>query len=169
MCPRLWEVGVYSQPPHERWGLELRTSLFLSERTKLGAHQDRRNVLRNDVKVRAHDWLLCSADVCCVGGVCGCKKYSSQCWFNKVFLLCSALKWLLEFLSTGLGVEFLLSRSSTQTFFPPSLPSYSFFSQRRSLYSPPPPTKEKKCEMLLVWGPFNPIWCGMSSLDFSKA
>lgn len=78
MYPRLWEVGVYSQPPHERWGLELRTSLFLSELTKLvtlGAHKDKRHFLRNETnrgltaRVRARFWLVVCADACWICGV----------------------------------------------------------------------------------------------------
>lgn len=45
----------------------------------------------------------------------------------KSFLLCSALQWLPEILRTGLGVEFLLSRSSTLIFFPLPLPSSPVF------------------------------------------
>lgn len=143
---RVWVVGVYSQPPHERGALELRTSLFLSEHTKLdalGAHRDRRHLLRKETNRSspARCWLVClrSPVLCQWGDYALATECSSQRWGNKVFLLCSALQWLPEILRTGLGVEFLLSRSSTLNFFPlPLSLLLLFFSQRHTLSSPYP-------------------------------
>lgn len=151
MYPRLWEVGVYSQPPHERWGLELRTSLFLSERAKLvtlGAHKDRRRFLRNETNssftalVCARGWLVDCADTCCVGGLITLWLQNIPEDVDLIKSFCSALQLLLEILRAGLGVEFLHSRSSTLS---PPLPLSLLLSFRRGTpFIAPPILKEKK-------------------------
>lgn len=118
-------------------------------------------------RVRARCWLLCYADVCCVGsGVYSlATEYSSQCWFNKVCLLCPALKLLLEKYGIGCGVlafTFLHPDFSS----PFSLPSLLSFRRGTPSITPPILKEKKKILNAVCMGPFNPVWfCGMSLPD----
>lgn len=81
---------------------------------------------RTEVLLLGVGWCV-YADVCCADGVITLwwlpTECSPQC--EKVFLLRSARLWLPEILGTGLGVEFLLSRSSTLSFSPSLSPFFS--------------------------------------------